>query len=371
MKWNWQQKEWPNFRYDGKSLAALEERFLHRSGLLIGAFKHISEKEKTNLIVDLISEEALKTSEIEGEFLNRDSLQSSLRRNFGLETDHHKIPPAERGIAEMMTDFYRNFAKPLTHKTLHTWHEMLMSGRRDLKDMGRYRTHNEPMQVVSGPIGREKIHFEAPPSETIKGEMKTFIDWFKSTAPKGNQSLPVLTRAGIAHLWFVCIHPFEDGNGRIGRALSEKALSECLGQPVLIALSRTILKSRKTYYRMLEENNKKIEITDWLLYFAQTILDAQEETQQLIEFVIAKAHFFDKFRDKLNDRQEKVILRMFREGPKGFQGGLSAENYISITQTSRATATRDLQDMVQKGAFTKTGELKSTRYFLNLKSTAE
>lgn len=223
------------------------------------------------------------------------------------------------------------------------------------------------MQVVSGPIHKPKVHFEAPPSSLMKGEMKTFIDWFKKTVPKGKEPLPALTRAGIAHFWFVCIHPFEDGNGRIGRAIAEKALSECLGQPVLIALSQTIQNNKKAYYSMLEESNKDNEITDWLLYFSRTILDAQEETQTLIDFVINKARFFDKFRVQLNERQEKVILRMFQEGPKGFTGGLSAENYITITQTSRATATRDLQDLVQKGALTKTGELKSTRYYLRLK----
>jgi len=368
MKWNWQQKDWPHFRYDSKDLKSLEEQFLHRSGLLFGAYKHISDEEKTSLTVDLISNEALKTSEIEGELLNRDSIQSSIRRNFGLETDNRKIPPAERGIAEMMVDLYQNFEKPLTHKTLYCWHEMLTTGRRDLKDIGRYRTHADPMQVVSGPIHKPVVHFEAPPSSSMKAEMKMFMDWFKKTSPKGKDLLSPLTRAGIAHLWFVCIHPFEDGNGRIGRAIAEKALSECLGQPVLIALSQTIQNNKKAYYSMLEESNKENEITDWLLYFSKTILDAQEETQKLIDFVIDKARFFQKFKDQLNKRQEKVILRIFQEGPKGFQGGLSAENYIAITQTSRATATRDLQGLVNLGALTKTGELKSTRYYLKLSS---
>ena len=368
MKWNWQQKDWPDFRYDAKALNSIEEQFLHRSGLLFGAYKHISDEEKANLTVDLISNEALKTSEIEGEFLNRDSIQSSIRRNFGLETDDRKIPPAERGIAEMMVDLYKDYAKPLTHKTLYSWHEMLTTGRRDLKDVGRYRTHADPMQVVSGPIHKPVVHFEAPPSSLMKAEMKTFIDWFKKTSPKGKEPLPALTRAGIAHLWFVCIHPFEDGNGRIGRAIAEKALSECLGQPVLISLSQTIQNNKKTYYSMLEESNKKNEITEWLKYFGDTILEAQDETQTLIDFVIKKARFFDKFRGQLNERQEKVILRMFQEGPKGFTGGLSAENYITISQTSRATATRDLQDLVKLGALTKTGELKSTRYYLKLTS---
>ena len=198
-------------------------------------------------------------------------------------------------------------------------------------------------------------------------EMKAFIDWFKKTGPKGQEPISALTRAGIAHLWFVCIHPFEDGNGRIGRAVSEKALSEYLGQPVLLALSQTIQNNKKAYYSNLEQSNKDNEITDWLLYFSKTILDAQDETQTQIDFLIAKARFFDKFRGQLNGRQEKVILRMFREGPQGFKGGLSGENYVRIAGTSRATATRDLADLVQKGALIKTGEYKSTRYNLKIK----
>lgn len=366
MMWNWEQDDWPNFSYDSSALKGFEEQFLHRSGLLFGAYKHINDEEKDTLKVDLISTEALKTSEIEGEFLNRDSIQSSIRRNLGLETDNRKIPPAEQGIAEMMVDLYRNYAKPLSHQTLFAWHKMLTSGRRDLKDIGRYRTHADPMQVVSGPIGKEKVHYEAPPSTVMKAEMKRFIDWFKKTRPKGEESLPALTRAGIAHLWFVSIHPFEDGNGRIGRALAEKALSEYLGHPALIVTSQTIQNNKKAYYAMLEQSNKDNEITEWLKYFSQTVLDAQNETQTQIDFLIAKARFFDKF--KLNERQKKSVLRMFKEGPKGFKGGLSAENYITITGTSRATATRDLQDLVKKDALIKIGEFKSTRYYLKIKA---
>ena len=176
MTWNWEQDDWPNFSYDSSALKGFEEQFLHRSGLLFGAYKHINDEEKDTLKVDLISTEALKTSEIEGEFLNRDSIQSSIRRNLGLETDNRKIPPAEQGIAEMMVDLYRNFAKPLSHQTLFAWHKMLTSGRRDLKDIGRYRTHADPMQVISGPIGKEKVHYEAPPSTSMKAEMQRFLD---------------------------------------------------------------------------------------------------------------------------------------------------------------------------------------------------
>jgi len=197
--------------------------------------------------------------------------------------------------------------------------------------------------------------------------MDAFMAWFAKTAPGGEEPLTPLTRAGIAHLYVVCIHPFEDGNGRIGRAIAEKSLSECLGEPTLIALSQTIEKNRKAYYDALENNNKENEITDWLVYFARTVLDAQDYSLDMIDFLIKKTKLFDRAKDKLNERQKKVVERMFREGMNGFKGGLSAENYISITGTSRATATRDLQSLVEKSVLLKTGELKSTRYHLNIK----
>ncbi|MGB9151854.1 MAG: Fic family protein, partial [Alphaproteobacteria bacterium] len=319
------------------------------------------------LTIDLMSNEAFKTSEIEGEILNRESLRSSIRRHFGLDPGKQKIQPAERGIADMMIDLYRNYAAPLSHETLFAWHRMITAGRTDLEDIGEYRTHEDPMQVVSGAIYKPKVHFEAPPSETMKREMTRFIAWFNKTAPNGSAPLPALTRASIAHLYFVCIHPFEDGNGRIGRGIAEKALSQSLGQPSLIALSHIIEKHKKNYYDMLEASNKDNEIDDWLAYFSATILDAQDYTQQMVEFLIEKTKLYDKVRGELNERQEKVLERMFREGVEGFKGGLSAENYISITGAARATTTRDLHDLVEKGVLIRTGERKSTRYWLNTK----
>ena len=238
MIWNWQQEEWPRFTYDRETMAECEAQVLHKAGMLLGAVKYLAEEEKTGLMIDIISNEAVTTSEIEGEILNRDSVQSSIRRNFGLEAGNRKVPPAEQGIAAMMTDLYREYDQLLSEKELFGWHAMLARGRTDLKRIGAYRTGAEPMQVVSGPIGKSKVHFEAPPSKAMRPEMSRFITWFNSTAPGGWQPLPALTRAGIAHLYFVSIHPFEDGNGRIARALSEKALSQCLGQPTLIR-SRT------------------------------------------------------------------------------------------------------------------------------------
>lgn len=360
MQWNWQHEEWPQFRYDSKKLSELETLFQRQSGVVIGALKHVCVDDYDELVIDLISNEAIKTSEIEGEFLNRDSVQSSIKRNFGLETPRGRITPAEQGIAEMMTTLYRTYNEPLSDNTIWTWHKMLTSGRNDLTDIGRYRTHDEPMQIVSGADYAAKVHFEAPPSASVPTEMKRFINWFNDST-----DLSPLIRAGIAHLYFECIHPFEDGNGRVGRAVAEKALSQSLGQPTLLALSETIQSNKKAYYQNLEQFNKGIEITGWLEYFAQTILDAQSYSLLLIEFLIAKTKLYDQFRGQFNDRQDKAITRMFREGPNGFKGGLSAENYISITGTTRATATRDLSDLVQKGALIKTGERRYTRYLLN------
>ncbi len=225
-------------------------------------------KTVTKLTVEAMSTEALTTSEIEGEILDRASVQSSIQRQLGLAADNRGAAPAERGVSEMMVNLYKTFAAPGSDDTLFQWHRMLMSGRQDLKDIGRYRTSIEPMQVLSGAMDSPKIHFEAPPSAKVPVEMKQFITWFNRTAPGGSEPLPALTRAGAAHLYFESIHPFEDGNGRIGRALAEKSLAQSLGQPFLIALAATILARRARYYAALEAANKSNEITEWLAWFA-------------------------------------------------------------------------------------------------------
>jgi Fic family protein len=366
MIWNWEQPDWPDFTYEPGALEPLEKQFLLRSGEFIGACRHIGADDQETLKIELISDEAVKTSEIEGEILNRDSVQSSLRHQLGLGTEQPGVTPAERGISQMMVDLYRGFATPLTDKTMFDWHTMLLGADRSIRVIGGYRTHADAMQVVSGPIHKPTVHFEGPPSARVPDEMKRFIAWFNDTAPGGKQPLSALTRAGIAHFYFVCVHPFEDGNGRIGRALAEKSMAQNLGQPSLIALAYTIERKRKDYYAALERNNKKNEITDWLTYFAGTVLEAQNNTIRRVDFYVAKAKLYERLRGQLNERQSKVIARMFREGIDGFKGGLSAENYIGIAKTSRATATRDLVDLVEKRALTTTGKLRHTRYRLNI-----
>jgi len=369
--WNWQQEDWLQFHYDTIAVLDIESNFLLQGGVLRGMLLHLSDDDKSLLTVDLISTEALKTSAIEGELLNRESVQSSIRRNFGLATDARRVSPAEQGIADMMIDLYRNFAEPLTHETMFRWHGMVTAGRRDLINVGAYRTDDEPMQIISGPIGNPTVHFEAPPSAVVEKEMAGFVTWFNDTAPRGRTATSALTRAGIAHLYFATIHPFEDGNGRIARALARKALSQALGQPTLIALSQTIQNERKSYYDALQRSSRTNQITPWLVYFGETILRAQETTQRMSEFLIQKTKLYDRVKNRLNERQDKALSRIFREGIEGFKGGLSAENYISITGAARATATRDLQNLVDKGVLTRTGALKGTRYHLNIETKKE
>ena len=283
--WNWLLKKWPHFTYDKEALWELEFQFSQNTGTAFGVLKHITQNSKDDLLVEILSTEALKTSEIEGEILNRESVQSSSKMNLGLITDKRKVPPAEYGISEMMVDLYLNYNKPLSHDLLFEWHKMITNGRRDLTDIGRYRTHEDPMQVVSGRLDKPRVHFEAPPSKQVPKEMEQFINWFNAVhrAESKFEKLP-LVKTGIAHLYFVSIHPFEDGNGRIGRAIAEKSIALSTKQPTLISLSHTIEENKKNYYASLEKHNTVLEITDWLVYFGQTILDAQQYTLKQIDF---------------------------------------------------------------------------------------
>ncbi|MFZ0732141.1 MAG: Fic family protein [Candidatus Sulfotelmatobacter sp.] len=362
MSWNWQWPDWPNFIWDQRRLSTAERRFLLCGGVLLGTVKHLANEDQDQLRIEAMSTEAVTTSEIEGEILDRASVQSSIRRQLGLATDNRRVRAGEQGIAEMMVDLYRSFAEPLSEEILFRWHRMVVSGGHDLADVGRYRTGVAPMQVVSGAIHQPQVHFEAPPWSQIPSEMTRFISWFERTAPAARDPLPALTRAGIAHLYFESIHPFEDGNGRIGRAIAEKSLAQSLGQPTLTALAATILARRMEYNASLEAANKQNEITRWLAWFAAIAIEAQQSTTALAEFLIEKTKLLDRLRGQLNNRQEKALLRMFREGPHGFKGGLSAGNYSTITGASPATTTRDLADLVEKTALTRTGERKHARY---------
>jgi len=366
MQWNWQQENWPHFSWDALRLQKAEALFLEGAGIAIGVSKHLGEADRGALSVELMSFEAIDTSAIEGEALDRDSVQSSIRRHLGLASDQRRTKPAEAGIAEMMVDLYERVGEPLQESTLHQWHRLVANGRTDLADVGRYRSGGDPMQIVSGPVYRPKVHFEAPPAAHVGQEMARFLTWIEQSGPGSPSPLPPLTRAGLAHLWFESIHPYEDGNGRIGRAISEKLLGQGLPTPAVTGMASTLLAHRKAYYTALERAQGTLEITDWLLWFAAKAIEAQRRALQQVEFVLAKARTMDGLRGKLNFRQERALLRMFAAGPGGFVGGLSAANYMTITGAPSATTTRDLAALVGLGALLRTGEHKATRYQLNI-----
>jgi len=364
MTWNWQLPDWPHFTWDAQRLATAEREFVLGCGILQGAIKHLSDDEQNSFIVNAMSTEALTTSEIEGEILDRASVQSSIRKHLGFGTDDRRVGLKEQGIAEVMVDLYRTSAVPLSDDMLFNWHSLIMSGARHGAVVGSYRTSVEAIQIVSGPLGQERVHFEAPPSFQVPSDMVRFIDWFNETSPIGPQPLPAITRAGIAHMYFESIHPFEDGNGRTGRALTEKALAQAILLPSPTVLSSTILLRRRNYYSALEAASRSNEITAWLTWFAGMAIEAQRRTIAQVEFLIDKTKLFGRLRGHLSQRQEKALLRMFQEGPEGFVGGLSAGKYSSITAASSATATRDLADLVSKRALTRAGEQKGARYHL-------
>ena len=367
MAWHWQDPNWPYFTWDKNILDKAERIFAQEQGVMIGLSQHLSQEDALDISIHLMEQEAIDTSIIEGEILDRDSVRSSLRKHLGLKLDS-RFPSkaAEAGIAEMMVDIYRTPKEALTHDILYRWHSMLMNGRRDIDHIGCYRQHQEPMQIVSGADYARKVHYEAPPSIRILHEMTQFITWFNQSAPDAQNALLPLARSALIHLWFEAIHPFEDGNGRIGRALSEKVLSQYQTKTMVSGIATVILRRKKAYYAALEQTNKTLDITQWVVFFASVVIEAQRRTQALVSFIIEKSKLMQKLSNNINQRQEKVLLRIFSEGIDGFQGGLSATNYAHITEAPPATVTRDLNDLVQKGALFKTGDKKSTRYHLNI-----
>jgi Fic family protein len=367
MHYNWQQKDWPNFTY---SLNEVEDKlfsFIERAGHVSGILKTLPADMQMETVVDMMVAEAIKTSEIEGEYLSRKDVLSSIKKNLGLISPHEKIKDKKaEGIGELMTDVRNTFKEELSKEKLFAWHKMIMANIKDV-EVAKWRTHKEPMQVISGAMGKQKVHFEAPPSAIVPKQMGQFVQWFNLTAPGGKKEIKKAPlRSAIAHLYFETIHPFEDGNGRIGRAIAEKALSQGIGRPVMLSLSRTIEANKKKYYAALEKAQKQNEITAWVNYFVHAILDAQIEAEEQIDFTLKKVKFFDRFKDQLNNRQLTVIKRMLQEGAKGFEGGMNAGKYAGITKISKATATRDLQLLAEIGAFIVSGGGRSTSYSVNL-----
>ena len=362
MVWNWQHKNWPLFTFNVQDLERLDKQFIQDVGYLRGVADHLYDNEQAQLKIELLREEALSSSKIEGELLDRSSVQSSIQKALGLKLTGRKIPLKEDGVGELSVQLMTTYDRRLTKSMLYHWHALLMRGESRGIAVGAFRKGADPMQIISNRLDHPTIHFEAPPGARVNGDMTQFLAWYNQVNVGGS----LLGRAAIAHLYFLAIHPFEDGNGRIARALSEKYIAMSLGVPTLMSLSAEIESERSSYYRELEKTNRTLEVSDWVAWFADRVIGGLRRSREVVDFLLKKTKFFDTYAGQLNARQEKAIRRMFTEGPKGFEGGLSAEKYIKITKSTRATTTRDLKDLVQRGALRKTGELRHTRYFLRL-----
>ncbi len=362
MSYIWQHKDWPKFSWDTQALERKAYSYGMEAGRLAGEVSHLPEGDKMDAVIDLMVSEAVTTSEIEGEQYDREDVRSSIRNQLGLNVTPGPVrDPHANGVAALMISVRDSISEDLTAERLWEWQNMIIVDRYDRARLhvGRWRENPEPMQIVSGSFGREKVHYEAPPSARVPGEMDRFIAWFNS-----GRKLPGVIRAGLAHLWFECIHPFSDGNGRVGRAIAEKALSQELKAPAILSLSTAIERQRSGYYDALSRASRGgMDVTEWLAWFTDLVLEAQAEARQRIDFTLAKIRLWDRHEKLMNERQAKAIHRMLRDGPEGFRGGMNARKYMTITGCSKATATRDLSQLLKMDVLQKLdGGGRSTRY---------
>ncbi|MEW8330481.1 MAG: Fic family protein [Candidatus Thiodiazotropha sp.] len=368
MRWIWQQPGWPDFRYDKSALEDRELAFRINSERLAGSFDALPVASQEDATIDLMLTEAIKTSAIEGEDLDRESVRSSLLSLITSETLPGNTDQKAAGAASLLVDVRKNWRSSLKGELLGKWQSMAVTEQRYTSIVrGAYRNDPSPMQIVSGPYGREKVHYEAPPAIQVPDKMAKLIDWYNQTSPLGgDKAIPGIARAGIAHLWFEVIHPFDDGNGRVGRAVADHALSQSLGYPTTACLATAIEADKKSYYLQFEKASRaSLDVNVWLDYFADTIIKAQEIAREEVDFVLAKRRFYEAYGNQLNDRQARMVSRVFAEGRKGFEGGITTKKYEAITKCPNRTASRDLSDLVAKGIIIPLpGGGRTTRYEL-------
>lgn len=363
---NWQDPNWPNFNYQAEAFFPQAIALSAKIGESFGASEVLDFIHQENLELEFLVAEALKSSEIEGEYLSREDVYSSVRKEMGLPTTSSSKDQRAQGIASLVVSVFRTFNDELSKQMLFEWHAKMLNFQARSISLGAWRKHHEPMQIVSGPAGREIVHFEAPPSNKVDEEMEGFIEWFNASAPGGShdQKNPLI-RAAITHIYFESIHPFEDGNGRIGRALVEKALYQSFQKPFLISWSKAIENDKKNYYKALKESQIGLDITPWLNFFFSSLDEALNDTKFHIQHVVWKTKLFDQFGEKLNKHQSKCLNKMMAFLPKEFEGGMTNKKYQSITGVSKATASRDLTELAALGILKKVGGGRSTAYQIN------
>ena len=354
----WQFPTWPEFRWDSTVLLKLLGDCRFQQGSLLAQMRELGFEVQQQARAEVLIEEALKTSEIEGVRLDMRAVRSSVARRLGL-------PPAGMpevtnlladGVVEILLDATQNHGRKLIAGRLFGWHAALFptgySGIHKIRVAAWRDDRQGPMQVVSGPIGRQKVHYQAPPADRLKDEMKRFFRWWH----KSRNEMDGILRAGVAHLWFVAVHPFDDGNGRIARTLTDMALAQDENLATrCYSLSSQIMAERDAYYKILERTNKQDgDITEWLRWFLTSMSGAVLNSNRLLSSVMQKARFWKRHaQTDLNNRQRKALNRLLDAGPDGFEGGLSNRKYAGMTHVSRATAQRELADLVKKGILRK------------------
>lgn len=348
MKYIHERPEWPKFEWQADELAAPLANVRHRQGRLIGRMEGLGFSLRKEAVLHTLTEDVLKSSEIEGERLDKDQVRSSIARRLGM--DVAGLVPAERnveGVVEMMLDATQNYSEPLTEERLFAWHASLFpTGRSGMTKIivGGWRDDaSGPMQVVSGPIGRERVHYEAPAASRLAEEMAAFIDWMA-----GETSIDPVIKAGLAHLWFVTIHPFEDGNGRIARAIADLALARSeQSQQRFYSMSSQIRAERNRYYDMLEATQKGgLDVTKWLRWFLDCLERAIDRAEETLASVMEKARLWDAIKGQpISERQRLVINRLL----DGFEGKLTSSKWAKLSKCSQDTAARDIDDLVKRG----------------------
>jgi Fic family protein len=347
-----QQKDWPKFNWNNDALAGHLAAVRHRQGRVFGRMEALGFDLRAEAVLQTLTEDVLKSSEIEGELLDKEQVRSSIARRLGM--DIGALAPVDRnveGVVEMMLDATQNYQAPLSDERLFAWHAALFpTGRSGMTRIivGEWRNEaSGPMQVVSGPVGREKVHYEAPLAGRLVAEMAAFLDWFN-----GDLGLDPVLKAAIAHFWFVTIHPFDDGNGRIARAIADMALARSEGsQQRFYSMSAQIRLERRDYYAILERTQKgDLEITEWLQWFLSCLDRAFDGAEQILANVFRKAHFWEMIAgETISERQRKVINRLL----EGFDGKLTSSKWAVLTKTSPDTALRDINDLVARGILVK------------------
>ena len=355
-----EQKNWPSFTWDAETISPILGEVRHRQGKIVGQMQALGFRIQEETMLKALTLDVIKSSEIEGELLNPEQVRSSIARRLGIEiAGALKAERDVEGIVEMMLDATQRFDTSLTAERLFDWHAALFpTGRSGIYKIKTADWRDEVMQVTSGPMGKEKIHFEAPAASKVPIEMTVFLEWIEEET-----NLDPVLKAGIAHLWFVTIHPFDDGNGRIARAITDLLLARADKTPQrFYSMSAQIQAERNHYYDILESTQKgNLDITPWLLWFLDCLTHSMEQTDEIIAKTMARAQFWEKHKETLfNARQQKILHLLLDD----FFGHLKVSNYAKITKTSTDTALRDLQDLVKKEVLEQQGSGRSTMYKL-------